>query len=810
MRRASSPHVTGLPAPLTALIGREREIAALETLLRREDVRLVTLTGSGGVGKTRLAIAIAAQLGDDFPDGVCFVNLAPITDPDTVTTHVAQSLGVRGGGQGPLVDRIAAFLRDRRQLLVLDNYEHVIAAAPLVVDLLVAAPQVKALVTSRVRLRLSGEREHLVPPLTVTEADRETAGAESAAVRLFVARAQAVREDFVLTPGNAAAVAAVCQRLDGLPLAIELAAARVKTLPPPALLARLERRLPLLTGGSRDLPARQQTMRQAIARSYDLLPADEQAFFRRLAVFVEGFTLEGVEGVTGGGGSEGADDGRADHRRPAPPERSATPFTPSTPSTLDLLAALVDQSLVRVEEVAGAPRFGMLETVREFALERLAESGELVEIGRRHAAHYAALVERATTQFSRYARDRAEYPKRVAALRLVEREHDNVRAALDWLAERGLAEECLRLTVACVSFWYARGYLREAKTRLERALSIAEGTESVVKAHALERAGFLAIATGDLEAAAVLGGEALSRWRALDDARGQAAALQILAVVEENRLNWPLATALFEDVLDRWRHLGESDAAGVVLCLLSGVAYGQGELDRATALAEEARDLLTAVGDGVWAANAVWYLGLFVAARGDLLAAARLYQTSLAMIAEIEDAEWLYKPLVGLAAVAAHFGLPVSAARLLGAVDAWLQRTGGHLFPFDQPAHQQAEAGAAALDAETFAAARRAGFALTVPELLTEAAAVVAAAEETARRGASSPLTPREAVVLRLLADGKTDRQIAETLFVSRRTVNAHVARILGQLGVHSRQDAVARARELALLPAAADAARYT
>ncbi len=816
MESAQGMNLAGdLPTPLAPLIGREREIAAIVSLLGPDGGRLLTLTGAGGVGKTRLALRAAAELTPRFQDGVCFVNLAPLSDPGLLAATVAGVLGLREAGGQPLTDRLCLALRNTHLLLVLDNFEHIIDAAPLVATLLTRCSGLTILATSRVRLRLSGEREFPLSPLTLPEPGSQPVAdlARSEAIHLFVDRAQAVRPDFALTPENAVAVAAICQHLDGLPLAIELAAPQIKVLPPAVLLGKLERRLPLLTGGSRDLPARQQTMRDTIAWSYDLLDPAEQALFRRLAVFVGGCTLEAAQAVV-------ATPGRSDI------------------DVLKGIASLVDKSLLQRGEAAdGEARFSMLETVREFGLEQLAASGEASAVGERHADFFLSLVERlARTAFlsprmfppgafgaltrSNWALDArasAEPLDPMAANQQVDHEHDNVRAALDRLVERGRAEACLRLTAACVPFWQFRGHLREAQTQLDRALAI-EGLEATpVRAQALQMAGCVAICMGNLDVAAARAREALTIWRRLGDPRGQASALHILAWVEENKLNWQTATELFEATLETWRRLDEPIQVGNTLAMLGSIAYGQGQLDRAVELAEEALTVLAAEGDPIGSAMTVWYLGLFAAARGEFLEAARRYRSSLVASAEVDDAEWLFKPLVGLAGLAAQGGHVESSARLLGAVDQMLLRTGNHLFPFDRPVYEQAEAAARAeLGEERFIAVHGTGGRLTLPEVLAEAEAVVTAAANAAReprrRGAatSSGLTGRESEVLHLLAKGKTDREIAELLFVSRRTVNAHVANILSQLGVQSRHDAVARARELALLPETADASRHT
>jgi predicted ATPase len=431
-----------LPSRLTSFIGREREVRAARELLLRDGVRLVTLTGPGGTGKTRVALQTTAEVLDAFEDGVVFVELAPIAAPTLVVPTVAQAVGVRDAGNRPAMEALEAYLRDRRLLLLLDNFEQVVAAAPDIARLLAACPGLKVLVTSRAPLHLSGEHEYPVPPLPLPIVGDPGSTAELAAnpaVALFVQRAQEVRPDFGLTDENAATVAEVCRRLDGLPLAIELAAARIKLLPPRELLARLERRLPLLTGGPRDAPERQRTLRDAIAWSHDLLDDVEQVLFRRLSVFVGGCSIQAAGGVCVADADLGFD-------------------------VLDGVASLLNKSLLRREDgPGGEPRFSMLETVREYALERLEACGETTAIRRRHAEFFLDLAERIEVELWG--------PDQSALLDRCEAEHDNFRAVLAWT--QGAGDDpvtALRLAAGLAQFWNIRSH-RGDLVRLETALN---------------------------------------------------------------------------------------------------------------------------------------------------------------------------------------------------------------------------------------------------------------------------------------------------------------------------------------------------
>jgi predicted ATPase len=486
------------------------------------------LTGSGGVGKTRLALAAAGEAAESgsYPDGVYVVDLTPVRDSAFVLPVVGRALGIREGVERPLLEMLTGFLHPLRLLLVLDNCEHVLAAAPQVGDLLAACPGLQVLAASRAPLRLQGEHLLSVPPLALPPAGSSAPAdlAKAAAVTLFVSRARAARADFTLTAENGLAISEICRRLDGLPLAIELAAARIAVLPPPALLVRMERCLPLLTGGPQDAPARQQTMRDTIAWSYDLLSAQEQRLFQRLAIFVGGCTIEAADAVTNARGNRGIE-------------------------ILDGISSLVDKSLLRpAPNFDGEVRFTMLETVREFGLEQLLAADELDEAGRLHAGYFLTAAEqRESTSFHHIPTIQLD---RFAA------DHDNLGAALDRLCDGSAIDDCLRLAAACTPYWFTRGHVREGSARLNRALATAGSTPSVDKGHALNAAANLAIVMGNFQAAAAFSQGSLAIWDTFGDPRGRAASLFDLARVAEVEQRWDEAADLFDQAAAIYRDRG--------------------------------------------------------------------------------------------------------------------------------------------------------------------------------------------------------------------------------------------------------------
>jgi predicted ATPase len=593
----SREHPNNLPAPPNPFIGRLRELAEIAELMRQPATRLVTITGPAGTGKTRLALQVAAGLLPEFSDGVFFVSLESIFDPQLVAGTIAQTLAAPGAGTDPPRDRLVRFLARKRLLLVLDNFEQVLPAAPFVAELLAACPSLSIAVTSREPLRIRAEREYPTPPLTTPDlaAPADLARlATNEAVALFLDRARAVLPTFALTPETAAPVAAICARLDGLPLAIELAAARIgRFRDPAALLARLGDRLDLLADGPRDLPARQQTIRSAIAWSHDLLPPDEQVLFRRLGVFAGGFTLEAAEAVVGG-------------QKPSvlPP----CPPVPLSPSVLDLLASLVAKNLL-IPTNGGEPRWAMLETIRTFAREQLENLGEAEEARRAHAGWFLALAERAEIEL--VGPDQGVWYDRL------ESEHPNLRAALDWAIVRGDGESALRLGGALWRFWYVRGHLVEGSTWLERALALPAAAPGGARAQALHGAAVLAHNRGDFATAAAHYAEAIALRRRLGDDVGLARTLNNFAILAYERGDYRRATDLYQETLELRRLTG--DRAGMVFSLngLGVVARQQGDYDLAAARFAECLAVAREYGNREAVARSLHNLGIVANHRRD-------------------------------------------------------------------------------------------------------------------------------------------------------------------------------------------------
>jgi len=603
---------TNLPVLRTGFVGREKEVAAAKELLLRQDVRLVTVTGPGGIGKTRLAVEVAGGLIEMFPGGIHFVPLSPLSDPGLIASVIVQTLGIReAGGQSPL-EILKKNLQDSLRapmLFLLDNFEHLVQAAPTVAELLAAASNLKILVTSRAALHLYGEHEFPVPPLALPDSRSVPAVevlSQYPAVALFVQRAVAAKPDFELNRENASAITEICARLDGLPLAIELAAARVKVLSPFSMLTRLASRLQLLTGGARDLPQRQQTLRAAMDWSYDLLNAAEQKLFRRLSVFVGGCTLEGVEAVCDTTGD-------------------------LTLDLLDGMASMVDKSLVQqVEQAKGESRFVMLETIREYALEKLQASGERASTKRAHAAYCLVLAE-----------EEASEPGDAQGTEWIGRfalEHDNFRAGLEWLTETGDAEWGLRLGTALFRFWEIREYLAEGRDRLGRLLKLA-GAAAPTKARtrALFAAGVLAGEQGDYASAETHISESQNIARQLGDNTGVAVSLNALAVFARDRGSIAKARALFEESLALWRELGNLKAVARALSNLANVVKLQGDYDRARSLYEECLSIFRGLGDRTGVAWSLNYQGDVARDQGDSAAARALYEQCLAIFRELGD-----------------------------------------------------------------------------------------------------------------------------------------------------------------------------
>lgn len=609
--RLSESRPSNLPASRALLIGREKELATARQLLLRRDVRLVTVTGPGGIGKSHFATEAVREIADDFSSGVYFVPLAAVTDPTIVPSVITQTLGIRESCGSPPVESLKDYLRSSLRgpmLLLIDNFEHLLATAALFSELLTIAPGLKIVVTSRAALRVQDEIEFPLPPLALPDPNTVPtvqALSECPAIALFVQRALAVKPGFTLTDENASAVAEICTRVDGLPLAIQLAAARIKLLSPSAIRSRLASRLQLLTSGARDLPARQQTLRRTIDWSFDLLSEPEQRLFRRLSVFAAGFTLEAAESVCDTKKDLGLD-------------------------LLDGMASMVDKSLVRqVEQRDEEPRFVMLETIREYAQEKLAVSGESAT-RRAHAAYCLVLAEEGAAK-------NAEGELKQWIERF-ETEHGNFRAALEWLADSHNAEWGLRLGIALFRFWEMREYLAEGRERLGKLLQLEQASKpNTIRMRALFAAGILAAGQKDYAAFDKLLKESLEIARLLQDKQGMAVSLNALAVIARDQDDLAASRSLFEESLLPWKDLGDQLAVAHSVSNLASVVKFHGNYTQARVLYEECLSIFSELGDGTGVAWVLNHQGDVLRDQGDLPTARLLYEQSLATFRELND-----------------------------------------------------------------------------------------------------------------------------------------------------------------------------
>jgi non-specific serine/threonine protein kinase len=754
-----------LPKPLTSFIGRERELAQAKRLLA--DSCLVTLTGPGGSGKTRLCIALAAEVADDYLDGVYFVPLAPVRDPGLVPSTIARSIGLQDARDRPLMEHLVSQLRGRQLLLILDNFEHLLAAAPIVTRLLQETSAVRILVSSRSSLRISGEQECPVPPLAVPEEEARPTAASLAAcesVRLFAERAAAVVPGFAVDDGSAPAIAHIARRLDGLPLAIELAAARVKLLPPEAILPRLEHSLGLLTGGRRDVPDRQQTLRATIAWSYDLLTDGARRLLAVCSVFAGGAGLAVIETVCDTAAASGL-------------------------PLLDGLQELVDQSLMRQVRSAGPVRYAMLETIREYAAECLDAMPEAERVRDAHAAAFLALVE--TGGRPHAGLTRKDWLERV------EVEQNNIRAALSWYRQHD-PSAALRLAASMAAFWSLRGHHTEGRQRLDELLSLVPG-ESIARVSALNGAAWLAIDQGEYAPAADLLGQSIGLSHALGDTVGEGIATLYLGRCKMSSLRVVEAAPEVERGVALTHEAGDRPAIAFSMFYSGLAALLTGQLEASCDLFGWCAVLAAELGLTPLSARARQMLGFPLLELGELSAARAAMADSFPEIMEVGDRWVIQIGLSGFIGLAAKTGRPRMALQLAGAADAYRDV---NEFSLPEPIAEMVDRWLVPARAKAGRTADR--LRADGRRLSPEEAVGLVLANEPAEPGWQSALPPspgpaltrREAEIAALAARGLTNREIAAQLFVSVRTVEVHVDHVLTKLGFHTRTQLAAWAFE--------------
>jgi predicted ATPase/DNA-binding CsgD family transcriptional regulator len=768
--RVASPPIN-LPSELSSFVGRERELAEIKRLLEKS--RLLTLTGPGGCGKTRLALA-AGELAEGFDDGVWLVELAPLADPALVPQAVASVLGAREQPGHSLTETLSDHLRPRSLLLVLDNCEHLIeACATLAEALLRSCPELRVLATSREALGIVGEVAWPVPSLSLPDLRRlpeveSLSRYESA--RLFVERAVAVKPDFAITERNAPAIAQICYRLDGIPLAIELAAARTKVLSVEQISERLDDCFGLLTAGGRTAMPRQRTLHATMDWSHELLSLEERALFRRLSIFAGGFSLEAAESVCAGEDLERNE-------------------------VLGLLSHLVDKSLVVAREEGGEARYGLLETARQYGQEKLSESGESRQVRERHAGYYLVLAEEAEPEL--------KGERQVAWLERFEAEHDNLRAAISCSLEERKFQDAARLGWALWLFWWIRGHFAEGRRSMEQALSTEfnAAMPASARAQALYVAGTMACGQGDHRSADLLLEESAALFRELGDGRGVAYALGSAAVVAITEERYEQGIVYSEEATDLFLEVGDKWGAAPMLGCSAVGWLNRGDHGCAKGLAERGLALCRETGDKHGTSIALGTLARVAQAEADHDRARDLFEEGLTVSGELGNEADVVHCLEGLASVCGAEGRVVRAARLWGAAEALLGKIEAmYTYVPNRSLHRSQVAARSLIEEVAWEAAWAEGREMSREQAIEYALEGPAPPESGAPETYPSGLSAREFEILRLVATGLTNAEVAKELFISPRTVNWHLGSIYRKLGFHSRTEAARFAIEQGFL----------